>query len=61
MEKIIIKKPNVVVKREDSTMVRIDKSLHERLKIISEETGYSVQYIATLLLTEAVEAVEIAD
>ena len=61
MEKIIIKKAQPLCKREESTMVRIDKQLHERIKEISEQSDYSVQYIVNLLLREAVNAVEIQD
>lgn len=60
MEKIVIKKMNGV-NREESTMVRIDRKVHEQIKKISEQTDYSVQYIANYLLTEALAAVEIVD
>lgn len=59
MEKIVIKKAQNLCRREDSAMVRIDKQLHERIKVISEQTDFSVQYIVNLLLTEAVNAVVI--
>lgn len=61
MEKIIIKKANILCTREESTMVRIDKGLHEKIKAISETTGYSVQYIANYLLIEAIKAVEVVE
>lgn len=61
MEKIVIKKAQNLCKREDSTMARIDKQLHERIKVISEQTDFSVQYIVNLLLNEAVNAVVIEE
>lgn len=61
MNKIIIQKANVICNRDESTMVRVDKRLHERIKEISESTGYSVQYIVNYLLKEAADAVEIVD
>ena len=60
MEKIVIKKMNNV-NRDDSTMVRIDKKVHEQIKKISEETDYSVQYLTNFLLKEAIAAVEVVD
>ena len=61
MDKIIIKKAQNLCKREDSTMVRIDRQLHEKIKVISEQTDFSVQYIVNLLLNEAVNAVVIEE
>ena len=60
MEKIVIKKMNNV-NRDESTMVRIDKKVHEQIKKISEETDYSVQYLTNFLLKEAIAAVEVVD
>nr|DAG85452.1 MAG TPA: antitoxin [Caudoviricetes sp.] len=42
-------------------MVRIDKQLHEKIKVISEQTDFSVQYIVNLLLNKAVNAVVIEE
>ena len=61
MEKIVIKKAQNLCKTEDSTMVRIDKQLHEKIKVISEQTDFSVQYIVNLLLNKAVNAVVIEE
>lgn len=61
MDKIIIKKAQNLCKREDSTMVRIDRQLHEKIKVISEQTDFSVQYIVNLLLNEAINAVVIEE
>lgn len=60
MEKIVIKKMNNV-NRDDSTMVRIDKKVHEQIKKISEQTDYSVQYLTNYLLKEAIAAVEVVE
>lgn len=61
MDKIKIKKANNLCTRDESTMVRVDKRLHEKIKEISEATDYSVQSITNYLLKEAVDAVEVVD